>query len=316
MAMEPPFVLLKSTSWLPSEESRTLLGAVVKNFWAPTENSVPEQPLVYNKGRKFVEKEFSDFVLTNKDGVGKAVEVKLQRLANLTWKGDVDDQFDLRGKNIRYIKLRQLDKFWKDLKEDPDIRKTVPGWLGSSWKLSSKPPVCLITGLFICEDVVLESSTKTTQDRGAEVEAPFGTAITAASASQGLPVPNCGTGNLEVGLASNKSQQRYIKAEDKGSSIFAMQLKVISSQKFKKEAISLQDKSPNIPSHRQMGEDGELPLPDSLALEDIDAESWETWQKEGKLPDGKPTRSGDPVGGVANEGDSGSKSGPDSIAGL
>ena len=205
--MEPPFIILKSTSWLPGEEKNTLLGAAVKNFWAPTDNSVPTEPLAYNRGRRFVEKGFSDFVLTNKDGVGKAAEVKLQGLANLTWKGEADDGFDLHGKHIRYIKLRQLEKFWNDLKEDPDFRSTVPGWLGSPWELKSKTPVCLVTGLFICEDVALESSTEGAQDREVKIEAPLGTGIAAASASQGLLFPNDGTGNLEAGFSVNKTRQ-------------------------------------------------------------------------------------------------------------
>ena len=279
MAMEPPFNLLKSTSWLPIEETKTLLGAVVKNFWAPTDNSVPTEPLIYNKGRNFVEKRYDDFVLTNEDGVGKAAELKLQGLAKLTWKGVVDDKFDLRGKHIRYVKLRQVDKFWEDLKEDPEVRETVPNWIGS-WHLRSKPPVCLITGLFICEDVASKSSKNVSQDREAKIKAPVGTAAVAASASQGVLLPNNGTGNLEAGVSANKTQTQHIKAKAEGTSIFAMQLKVISSETFNKKALRLKDKSPDAPTHRQMGEDEELPSMDSLNLEDVDAVTWESWEKE------------------------------------
>ena len=204
MATEPPFILLKSTSWLPVEEKETLLGAVVKNFWAPTDNSVPAEPLIYNKGRKFVEKKFNDFVLTNEDGAGKAAKLKLQALTKLTWKGVVDDDFDLRGKHIRYVKLRHLEKFWEDLKEDSEVRKAVPNWIGC-WHLRSKPPVCLITGLFICEDGASKSSKDVSQDREAKLEVPLGTAAVAASASQGMPLPNDGTGNLEAGFAATKT---------------------------------------------------------------------------------------------------------------
>lgn len=279
--MEPPFILLKSTSWLPVEETNTLLGAVVKNFWAPTDNSVPAEPLAYNKGRQFVEKGYNDFNLTNEDGTGKAAKVKLQGLINLTWKGEVDDAFDLHGKHIRYIKLRQVDKFWKDLKEDPEVREIVPKWIGS-WQLKPKPPVCLITGIFICEDVSLKSSTEGSQDREAKIEAPLGTAAAAASATQGVLLPNDGTGNLEAGFSVNKTQKRHIKAKDKGSSIFAMQLKVISSETFNKKALTLKDKSPDAPAHRQMGEDEELPSVDSLNLENLDPKTWEVWA-EGNL---------------------------------
>ena len=123
LTIEPPFFILKSTSWLPIEETSTLLGAAVKDFWAPTDNSVPTEPLEYNKGRNFVEKGYNDFVLTNEDGAGKAAKLKLQGLTNLSWKGVVDETFDLQGKHIRYIKLRELEQFWKDLKEDPEVRQ-------------------------------------------------------------------------------------------------------------------------------------------------------------------------------------------------
>ena len=52
-----------------------LLGAAVKIFWAPTDNSVPVELLEYNKGRKFVEKGYNDFVLSNEDGAGIAESV-------------------------------------------------------------------------------------------------------------------------------------------------------------------------------------------------------------------------------------------------
>ena len=292
MATEPPFILLKSTSWLPVEETGTLLGAAVKNFWAPTDNSVPAEPLVYNKGRKFVEKGYNDFVLTNKDGAGKAAKLKLQGLTKLTWKGVVDDAFDLRGKHIRYIKLRQLETFWKDFKEDPEVRERVPKWIGS-WPLKSKPPICLITGLFICEEVAIKSSKEVSQDREAKIEVPLGTAVAAASASQGVPLPNDGIGNLEAGFSANKTQQRHVKAKDKDNSIFAMQLKVISSETFNKKALRLKEKSPDAPTPRQMGEEEELPSMDSLSLEDVDPETWEGWERE-TLQTGGGTASGIP----------------------
>ena len=290
MATEPPFILLKSTSWLPVEEKETLLGAVVKNFWAPTDNSVPAEPLIYNKGRKFVEKKFNDFVLTNEDGAGKAAKLKLQALTKLTWKGVVDDNFDLRGKHIRYVKLRQLEKFWEDIKEDSEVRKAVPNWIGS-WHLRSKPPVCLITGLFICEDGASKSSKDVSQDREAKLEVPLGTAAVAARARQGMLLPNDGTGNLEAGFSANKTQKQHIKAKAEGDSIFAMQLKVISSETFHKKALRLEDKSPDAPNHRQMGEDEELPSMDSLNLEDADPETWEGWERE-DLQSGWSTGSG------------------------
>ena len=279
MDMEPPFIILKSTSWLPIEETTTLLGAVVKNFWAPTDNSVPAEPLEYNKGRKFVEKGFNDFVLTNEDGIGKAAILKLQGLTSLNWNGVIDDEFDLRGKHIRYMKLRQVDKFWKDLKEDPEVREEVPKWIGS-WQLKSKPPVCLITGLFIYEDVGFKSSKEVSQDQEVKIEAPLGSAVTAVGVSQGVLLPSDGMGNLAAGFSLDKTHRRHLETTDKSSGIFAMQLNVISSELFNKQALKLKDKSPDAPTHRQMGEDEDLPSANSLYLETVDTSIWEDWVKE------------------------------------
>ena len=276
--MEPPFVLLKFTSWLPVEEMNTLLGAVVKNFWAPTDNFMPADPLVYNKGRKFVEKSYNDFVLSNVDGAGKAAKLKLQGLTSLSYKGEVDDSFDLRGKHIRYVKLRQVDIFWKNLKEDPEIMSNLSSWIGT-WRLSSRPPVCLITGMFICEDVVLKSSAEDSQGRQMGIEAPVGTTAAALGASHGVFLPIDGVGNFEANLSVDKVQRRNIVTKDQGCSIFALQLKVISSKIFDKGQLILKDKSPGIPAHRQMGEDDELPSIDSLSLEDLDEQFWTDWEK-------------------------------------
>ena len=279
MPTEPPFICLNPTSWLPLDELNNLLGAVVKNFWAPTDNSVPEEPLYYNKGRPFVKKGYDDFVLTTKDGSGKAAQLKLQGLTQLVWKGNVDDSFDLRGKHIRYVKLRQVDKFWKDLKEDSEVKESVPAWIGA-WPLNSRPPVCLVTGLFICEDVTSISSVAESREREAIVEAPLGTVAAVLGASQGVLLPSDGTGNIGAGFSINKTEQLHVKVKDQGSSIFAMQLKVISSQVFNKKALRLKDRSPDTPTYRQMGEDDELPSVEDLELEDVDDETLGIWEKE------------------------------------
>lgn len=58
-----------------------------------------------------------------------------------------------------------------------------------------------------------------------------------------------------------------------------MQLKVISSETFNKKALKLKDKSPDAPTHRQMGMDEELPSVESLNLENLDPETWEAWEE-------------------------------------
>jgi hypothetical protein len=188
MSGDPVFLILKSTSWLPADEWETLLGAVVKNFWSPTDDSTPPNPLKYNEGRKFVEKKFNNFVLTIDEGSGSAAEVRLKNIGGIKWAGHTDEGFDLSGKHIYYKKLRQHDDFWEKLKEDEDFKAKVPTWLGSRWTLKSKIPVCLVTGLFFCQDVVVATTEEEERELELDAGAPLGTILASTAASHGVPV--------------------------------------------------------------------------------------------------------------------------------
>ena len=108
------------------------------------------------------------------------------------------------------------------------------------------------SGLFICEDVAVESSTESGYKYQASVEAPIGSAAHTAAARQGVVLPSDGTRNLEAGFSASRTRTRpqTINAEDKGSSIFAMQLKVIFLKMFNRQALRLQDKSSDALAHR------------------------------------------------------------------
>jgi hypothetical protein len=280
MSGDPVFLILKSTSWLPADEWETLLGAVVKNFWSPTNNSTPPNPLQYNAGQKFVEKKFNNFVLTINDGAGSAAEVKLKNIGGIKWAGHTDEDFDLSGKHIYYTKLRQHEDFWKKLKEDEDFKTKVPAWLGSRWKLKSKIPVCLITGIFFCQDVVIATTEEEERDLEMDAGAPLGSVLASAAASHGISLPSDGTGNVEVRASSDKHHRKYFKAEDKDASIFALELKTLKSSLFN-EDIRLMDETPKAPKNRQLGgRDSEIPSPDSLEIESIDPAEWENWEEE------------------------------------
>ena len=280
MSGDPVFLILKSTAWLPADEWETLLGAVVKNFWSPTDASTPSNPLKYNERRKFVEKGFNNFVLTINEGSGPAAEIRLKSIAGIKWAGHADDDFNLSGKHIYYTKLRQHQDFWNKLKEDDEFKTKVPTWLGSRWKLKSKVPVFVITGIFFCQDVVIATTEEEERELEADVGAPLGTILAGAAAGQGILLPTDGTGDFKATVSSNRHSKRYFKTEDKDASIFALELKIVKSSFFKEE-IRLSDERPDAPKNRQLGgKDNEIPNPESLQIGDIDPVEWEDWEEQ------------------------------------
>jgi hypothetical protein len=281
MSTDPVFVILKSTAWLPEDEWETLLGAVVKKYWSPTDNYTPEYPLKYNGGRRFVEKQFNNFVLAIENGVGTAAEVKLKNIGGISWVGHADESFDLRGKHIFYRKLRQHEEFWDRLKEDTEVREKVPQWLGSRWKIKSRVPVCLITGIFFCEDVVFSITEEEEREREANAEVSLGAVLATVANAHGIPAASHGTGNIGAGGSSERHQKKYYKAEDKDASIFALEVKIISSSLFDKDDFKLNDKTPNAPPNRQLGtEHGENLSPASLTILPVNTAQWTDWENE------------------------------------
>jgi hypothetical protein len=168
--------------------------------------------------------------------------VKLKNIGGISWVEHANESFDLRGKYTFYRKLRQHEEFWDRLKEDTEVRQKVPQWLGSRWKIKSKVLVCLITGILFCEDVVFSVTKEEEREREANLDAPLGTVLATVANTHGIPAASRGTGNIGAEVSSERHQRRYYKAEDKDASIFAMEVKIISSSLFDKDDFKLNDR--------------------------------------------------------------------------
>jgi len=89
MAKGPKFLILKPTvGWLPGEKG---LRAAVKNHWSPTNDSVPENPLVHNK-HDLVEAKFEGFVLRKEAVTSSSFELEVKNLGKLKWAKGVGKQ--------------------------------------------------------------------------------------------------------------------------------------------------------------------------------------------------------------------------------
>src|SRR5450755_3251730 len=106
MAQDPVFLILKFSAWLPASDTDSVLGAAVKNFLSPTNNSVPDYPLTYSD-YGLSENSFTDFVLKKGRSRGRAAEEELKSIASIKLAGKANEDFDLSGKIISYKRIRQ-----------------------------------------------------------------------------------------------------------------------------------------------------------------------------------------------------------------
>jgi hypothetical protein len=264
MAKDPVFAILKFPSWLPASEADSVLGVAVKDYLSPTNDFVPENGLVYNK-HGYAENSFTNFALKRGTEITDSIEANLRSLAGVKFVGSVDAAFDLSGKVISFKRIKQHEKFWAKIKEDPSFQETVPSWI-KSWG----PPVCLVMGIFICEDVEVSFDAKTTQSRAANGEIPLG--IVAAAA--GVPQMILNNANPSVAVSQTSSIGTCFRASNAGANIFALELKIITSKLFNKKALILTDHKPKLDDNRQLGDEEEVDL-DDMILQDIDSSEYE-----------------------------------------
>jgi hypothetical protein len=276
MEKDPEFLILKPTvGWLPEKEWKKILGAAVKNHWSPTNDSVPENPLVHNK-HDLVEAKFEDFVLRKEAVTSSSFELEVKNLGKLKWAKGVGKQLDLQGKVIHVKRLRQHDQFWKSLSsKDEESMQTVADWVKEKRRGRAKNQVCLVVGLLICEDVVVAESDEEVRELEARGVEPLGTIIEYAAASQGVPVSTSGTGNVTAQASRTSVSRTYFKAAGIEKSIFALELRIITS---KKGESKLTDNTPKASSNRKLGEDDVEP--EDVLLRDIGPENWEQLLQE------------------------------------
>ena len=268
MAEEPQFLILKTQNWLPITE-RSILGAVVKNILDPTSDYVPEHPFKYYT-KSTIEKTYEDFILRSGYMSSRVGKVELTKLFGIKWGGKDDESFDLKGKLLQYKRIKQHEAFWKKLEKDESVKERVPAWFRFGG-----PPICVVTGLFMCENVDVATNDEEFNQLKANGQAPVGSILV--SAATGLPIQ---VGDMAVAGGSDTKRYTYFRAKSKGKSIFAIELKVLEKKDGKLKWTGKNAKLPR-GSRQLASDDGEDDIDiNDLELKEIDAAEWgDDWEK-------------------------------------
>jgi hypothetical protein len=263
MKGDPEFVILKYQAWMEASEfEETILGAIVKEPLSPSTNYVPDSPLKY-KTHEPQKGSATDFVLANAGDTANELGASLKSIGGYSVSGNKEDSVHLAGKFIRYKRIQQLDQFWAKLKEDADVKKTAPGWISffNTW------PVCLVVGIMICEDVELSMDGAQSRTHEGNVELPIGQITLAA----GVPNPVSNLVDPQVKLASTKQTAAIFKAKMGKSSIFAVELRKVTTGMFRQKELQLKSDGPEVDSTRLAGDesDDEEDLSKPVVTEDL-----------------------------------------------
>ncbi|KAH6869557.1 hypothetical protein B0T10DRAFT_371138, partial [Thelonectria olida] len=156
--------------------------------------------------------------------------------------GNREESMYLAGKFIRYKRIRQLDRFWAKLLEDEDVKATAPRWISlfNTW------PVCLVVGIMVCEDVELSMEGAQSRKLEGNVELPIGQITLAA----GAPNPVGDKVDPQVKLASAKQTATIFRANMGKSSIFAVELRKVTTDLIRWKLLQLKNEGPGVDNTR------------------------------------------------------------------
>ena len=245
MKGDPEFVILKYQAWMEAAEFEdVILGAIVHEPLSPSTNYVPDAP------RKYVTHEHqtgaaTDFVLAGSGASSGELTTSHKSIGGFSVSGNRDESVHLAGKFIRYKRIQQLDRFWARLREDKDVKTTAPGWISffNTW------PVCLVVGIMVCEDVELSMDGAQSRTREGNVELPIGQVTLAA----GVPNPASNMVDPKVKLASSKQTATIFRAKMGKSSIFAVELRKVTTELFSRKLLRLKSDGPDVDDTRLAG---------------------------------------------------------------
>ncbi|KAK3367569.1 hypothetical protein B0H63DRAFT_83759 [Podospora didyma] len=140
-------------------------------------------------------------------------------------------------------------------------------------------PVCLVTGLFCCEDVQIAESEAQEKLWEVSMGAPLGDIAATVAAANGVPMASDGTGNAEGKIDGQSRRMKFFKAEGGRTYIFAIQLKVITTDFFDKANVHMTDESPR--GHWQLGPESVLlPSVEDIQLVDLDLAAWVSLEEQ------------------------------------
>ena len=268
---DPKFIILKYQAWMRTAAfENTILGAIIKQPLSPSTNYVPDAPAAYIS-HALQEGSATDFVLEGTGGKSQGVAASLTSIGQFSVSGGREAKVHLNGKHIRYKRIQQLDQFWAKLREDPDVKRRMGDWI-SMWNTW---PVCLVVGIMICEDVEISMDAAKTQERKAQGEIPVGEIL----------LPSGGTNplgkdvNPKLEATSSQHTATLFKASMRESSIFAVELKIVTTGSIHRKLLRLKDKGPNVGDNRLAGMDSdedsdeETPVDEDYILADLDIDT-------------------------------------------
>lgn len=246
MKGDPEFVILKYQSWLDTEKfEKQVVGAFVKHYLNPGWEYCPVQEAQWNK-LNFTEGCLTDFDLTNSKGDGVSATASLGSVAGFNINADNEDKVHLEGKFIRFKRLLQHDQFFEERKADPAVAKTVPKWM----KWPYLKPVWVVVGIMTCEDVTINFENKRELQIDGHVEVPIGE-ITVA----GMPLGD--TANPKLGAGAHKKKATVFKAKSGRNQIFALELRRVTTSKFRSQVLKLGDSGPDVQDGRLAADDSD-----------------------------------------------------------
>ena len=134
MGVDSTWVILEPKAWVDDTWEKKLLGAVVRDFYTPTNRKPDDPSRYYPKEDEFIRRNFTDFVLNNDDKRESSLEAKLTVLLGAKVKNTSSTKIDLSAKMIRLVRLDQDEDYWEKLKDDLSLQKILPTWVKKAGK--------------------------------------------------------------------------------------------------------------------------------------------------------------------------------------
>jgi hypothetical protein len=246
MGVDPVWAILEPKAWMDGDWEIKVLGAVVRDYYNPT-NRKPDDPARYHPDESsFITRELYDFVLSREATNSTTTEAKLTSLLGAKVVSSSSTEIDLFSKTVKLRRLDQDEDYWDKLKDDPSLQKVLPSWIQKSGR--KYPEVCLVVGIAICEDVEVEWDKTRIAKRQADGELPLDVILSAAAGSP-LPLPI--GANVTATIAKEKTQVYVFKSKQKKKSIFALELKVIQRKGWRKPRLEL-GRGPRVEAGHQL----------------------------------------------------------------
>ena len=251
---DPYFFILKSPHYPPAELLPLLLGRIVQNFASPFDSFTPRDPRPFLKlTSEYIECTVKDVSAISSGTEDESLRLKLKPIAEFSSRRNSSGSTEYKTNRIRSVRITEHPKVFKSLLANTDIEREVRSWLTPGGS-----PAYLIVGAAIWEDAQLTQEASSDKDAGGSLTASIGTA-TAAAASMGAAVPawTSGIGDFTVDDSLKAQTHKTISVTTEGSSIFAIECRLVYRRLIKiftGSPVELSNRGPRYPPPRTMGD--------------------------------------------------------------